>query len=79
MQLLFPLKLYTTSYCHLCEEAYALLSQLGLANQLTIIDIADNEQLRTRYETRIPVLQRSDNAAELNWLFTEKEITTFIK
>lgn len=79
MRLLFHLKLYTTSCCHLCEEADRLLTQLTLNNQCTLIDIADDDELLSHYETRIPVLQRSDNQAELDWPFSKKEVIAFIK
>ncbi len=79
MRLLFQLKLYTTSYCHLCAEAYTLLSNLALTNQLTTIDIANDEALFSKYGIRIPVLQRSDTLAELNWPFAEDDIMAFIK
>ena len=79
MPSLFLLKLYTTSCCHLCEEAFTLLIQLGLTDQLSCIEITSDEKLLEQYGTCIPVLQRSDNLAELNWPFTEKDIIDFIK
>ncbi len=78
MQTLFQLKLYTTSACHLCMQANELLLKLQLTN-VTLIEIADDDDLITLYGERIPVLQRSDNAAELNWPFTQEQIIQFIQ
>ena len=72
------LKLYTTSHCHLCETALKLVLQQGSAAQLTLVEIADNQSLMDAYGTRIPVLQRSDTQAELNWPFDEKALKHFL-
>jgi len=77
MPSLFSLKLYTTSSCHLCEEAYQLLLRLPIPT-IHLIEIADDDQLLDCYGTRIPVLQRTDNQSELNWPFDEEQIMTFI-
>lgn len=71
------LYLYSTSHCHLCELAYAFVVQLpDIA--LEVIEIADNEALLAQYSLRIPVLQRQDTQAELNWPFNTAEIIKFI-
>lgn len=85
--------LYTTAACHLCEQAEALLATLQQDNaqlnqdsvqlnkvQLAIIaiDIADSDALVAQYGIRIPVLQRSDTLAELNWPFTRQDIEQFL-
>ena len=77
MLTLIPLQLYTTSYCHLCEQAEVLLAKHQNIN-LKLIEISDNETLMTLYGTRIPVLQRRDNGTELNWPFNQHDIHTFI-
>jgi hypothetical protein len=73
---LISLKLYTTSNCHLCEQAITLLEQENIA--LTLIEIADSDALIALYGTRIPVLQRFDNSAELNWPFNQANVRAFI-
>ena len=55
-----------------------MLCQLGL-DQLTLVDIADDDELLSNYGTRIPVLHRIDNSAELNWPFTKSDITELMK
>ncbi len=69
-------KLYTTGHCHLCEEAEAIVRRAG-ATALKI-DIADDDDLFDKYHTRIPVLQRTDNAAELDWPFDEALVSRFL-
>jgi len=75
------LVLYTTSHCHLCEQAEAMLT--GLKNQYEINwqlqEISDDDDLTEKYGIRIPVITRMDNQAELNWPFTENDIIKLIK
>jgi hypothetical protein len=70
--------LYSTSYCHLCDFAQSLLINYVKAFTLKIIDIADNELLLNQYGMRIPVLQRDDTKAELNWPFDANDIQKFL-
>ncbi len=69
-------KLYTTAHCHLCEEAEAIVRRAG-ATALKI-DITDDDNLFDKYRTRIPVLQRADNGAELDWPFDEAQAARFL-
>ncbi len=69
-------KLYTTGHCHLCEEAEAIVRRAG-ATALKI-DITDDDNLFDKYRTRIPVLQRTDNDAELDWPFDEALVSRFL-
>lgn len=77
MELLF----YTTSQCHLCELAEALLVNTPMPEPIPVdvVDIAQSEELVERYGTRIPVLRRSDTGAELDWPFTRDELLTFLQ
>jgi len=78
MPTLIQLNLYTTSNCHLCEQAEELLSSLENI-ELNCIEIVDSDELINSYGTRIPVLQRTNNsAAELDWPFNLQQIRTFI-
>jgi len=72
------LMLYSTSHCHLCDDAATLLNKLAV-NSLTIIEITDNEQLLSAYGTRIPVLRREDNCAELDWPFNAQDVVQFLR
>lgn len=70
------LNLYSTTNCHLCEEAESLLNSLN--NQYnfisTNIEIAEDITLLARYELKIPVLKRMDNNQEICWPFSIDEI-----
>jgi hypothetical protein len=46
---------------------------------LNIIDIAEDEALLDAYSLRIPVLQRQDTKAELNWPFSTVDINELLK
>ena len=75
------LNLYTTSQCHLCEQAESMLA--AVANdfnlQWSTIEIAEDARLLNLYEIKIPVLKRLDNNQEICWPFTLNEIRQFIK
>ena len=70
------IRLYGTEFCHLCEEAEAILKQAGVA--AVHIDIAEDDELLKKYGTRIPVLQRADNDAELGWPFDAVTVAQFL-
>ena len=78
---MLALTLYSTSHCHLCEEAEAILA--SIANDYDIswhtIEIADVNQLLEAYGTTIPVLQISDTNVEIKWPFGAEEILALIK
>jgi len=69
-------KLYTTEHCHLCDEAEAIVRKTGAT--VLKIDIVDDSNLFDKYGTRIPVLQRTDNDAELDWPFDEASVSQFL-
>jgi hypothetical protein len=77
MELVF----YTTTQCHLCELAEALLVTTPMPVPIPVdaIDIAQSEELVKRYGTRIPVLRRTDTDAELGWPFTREQLLTFLQ
>ena len=58
------LTLFHTDGCHLCEQAWALVEEAGLAASTRQCDIMEDEQWLAAYRVRIPVL-RDDAAA--NW------------
>jgi hypothetical protein len=70
------LTLYSTSYCHLCEQAETLLLKLTLEHDLMwqSVDITDNANLYELYELKIPVLKRVDTDTEICWPFNEDDI-----
>ncbi|MFH2133605.1 MAG: glutaredoxin family protein [Pseudomonadota bacterium] len=71
------LVLYSTTFCHLCEQAEALLAQLAI--EAEHIDIVDDDDLLERYGTRIPVVKRLDNGSELGWPFDVEALQRFIE
>lgn len=74
------LALYTTSHCHLCEQALALLISIKQQHAIDwlTIEISDDDKLIEKYGIKIPVLQRVDNQAELNWPFSADDIVMLI-
>jgi len=70
-------KLYGNPFCHLCEEAEAILHRAGIT--AIRIDITENQNLFEKYSLRIPVLQRVDNDAELAWPFDAAAVSRFLK
>ena len=71
------IQLYTTSACHLCELAEALLQDANLTAES--IEIANEDALVLRYGVRIPVIKRLDTQAELDWPFTSQDILLFMQ
>ncbi len=74
------LKLYSTLGCHLCEHAKAIVLPIAKANnyELIEIDIADSEELMTKYALTIPVLENVDTGATINWPFDGEEVMEVI-
>jgi hypothetical protein len=78
MPTLIQLNFYTTSNCHLCEQATELLNSIE-SIAINFIEIADHDELINLYGTRIPVLQQANNhSVELDWPFNLQQIRTFI-
>lgn len=71
------LYLYSTSHCHLCELAQAMLSELNL-DSVKSIEITDDDQLLHEYGLRIPVIKHLDTNAELDWPFSLNDIKQFL-
>ncbi|MGF1771268.1 glutaredoxin family protein [Vibrio maritimus] len=61
------LTLYSTEGCHLCEMALELIKQVGLGEQVEIVDIAFDDELFSRYGVTIPVVKVDES--EINWPF----------
>ncbi|ADV66838.1 glutaredoxin family protein [Deinococcus maricopensis] len=52
------LTLYTRAGCHLCEDAEATLTRLGVP--YTPVDVTGHADLEARYGWDVPVLARGD-------------------
>ena len=73
-------ELYSTSACHLCEQAAAMVQawrDQGLAPKVLEVDIADDDDLFERYGVRIPVIRR-DDGEELGWPFDVQALGRFL-
>jgi glutaredoxin len=70
------IKLYGTAFCHLCEQAEAVLREIGI--EAEYIDIADDDELMEKYGIRIPVLKRADTGTELGWPFDAVAVSRFL-
>ena len=75
------LHLYSTSHCHLCEQAENLLQSMSKFHdtQWRIIEIAEDARLLERYEIKIPVLKRLDTGAEISWPFNDRDIQNLLR
>ena len=71
------IKLYGTAFCHLCEQAEAVLREIGI--EADYVDIADDDVLLEKYGIRIPVLKRADTGAELGWPFDAVAVSRFLE
>ncbi len=72
--------LYSTAGCHLCEQAYALLSTLIVPERIHIVDVSDDDDLFHRYGTTIPVLSlpSSYGSSELGWPFDKADLAQWL-
>ena len=73
---MLPLTFYTTSGCHLCQHAEAILEQGGHSFQA--VDIADDMSLMEQYGVRIPVV-KDVSGRELAWPFDGTQLETFLR
>ncbi len=74
------LLLYSTSGCHLCEQAKSLIDAANLKHQFTleVIDIANDDELFKKYAIRIPVIRFERSLHELSWPFDLDELDLFV-
>lgn len=71
------LLLYTTSGCHLCEQAENLIQQqVGVF--IKLVEIVDDAELLERYGVRIPVLHRLETGEELDWPFDAEAVQRWL-
>jgi len=75
------MQLMSTLGCHLCELAEAEIGPYIEPCQLQVewLDIAEDEALLERYETRIPVLLHPDSGLSLDWPFDGADLQGFIE
>jgi glutaredoxin len=79
--------LYTTSGCHLCEQAEELLTpvlayygeQFGQPLILEPQEISESSNLLERYGLRIPVIQIAGRQNDLGWPFDQAQAFAFLQ
>jgi hypothetical protein len=72
------LVLYQRDYCHLCDQALAVLAQ-ARAPEFDSVWVDDDPALEARYGARVPVLRDVRDGRELNWPFTAEAVAAFVK
>jgi len=82
--------LFTTSGCHLCEKAEAMMSGVLLhANRVRIetgyapleihlVEISEEPALVEHYGSKIPVIMLEESARELAWPFDQGRLFSFL-
>lgn len=72
------LVLYSTLGCHLCDLAVEVIAHCSEAKEKNVysIDIADDDDLVSRYGVRIPVIAYAGK--ELGWPFTVDDLSAFL-
>jgi hypothetical protein len=72
------LVLYQRDYCHLCDQALAVLAE-ARAPEFDSVWVDDDEALEARYGTRVPVLRDARDGRELDWPFDAEAVTAFVR
>jgi hypothetical protein len=75
------LNLYTTTGCHLCEEALALAMRArheGHSLEICEVEISESESLMAAYGVRIPVVRIEGQDAELGWPFSYEQLIEYL-
>ena len=71
--------LFSTSGCHLCDEAELLIRQALSLGRWRSLDIAEDDRLSLTYGTRIPVLRHEGSGRELDWPFGRGDLVRFLE
>ena len=71
------LVLYQRDYCHLCDQALAVLAQ-AQAPEFDSVWVDDAPALQQRYGTRVPVLRDTRDGRELDWPFDAAAVRGFV-
>jgi hypothetical protein len=72
------LVLYQRDYCHLCDQALAVLAQ-ARAPEFDSVWVDDDAALESRYGTRVPVLRDMRDGRELDWPFDAAAVAAFVR
>lgn len=69
--------LYQRDYCHLCDQALAVLAD-AQAPEFDSVWVDDSAVLEARYGTRVPVLRDARDGRELDWPFDAAAVRGFL-
>lgn len=69
--------LYQRDYCHLCDQALAVLAEAH-ASEFDSVWVDDTDELERNYGTRVPVLRDIRDGRELDWPFDAAAVRTFL-
>jgi len=72
------LVLYQRDYCHLCDQALAVLAQ-ARAPEFDSVWVDDDPALESRYGTRVPVLRDARDGRELDWPFDAAAVQAWVR
>lgn len=70
--------LYQRDYCHLCDQALAVLAA-ARAPEFDSVWVDDDPALESRYGTRVPVLRDGRDGRELDWPFDAAAVAAFVR
>lgn len=70
--------LYQRDYCHLCDQALAVLAQAH-APDFDSSWVDDSPDDEARYGTRVPVLRDTQDGRELDWPFDAGAVRAFVE
>lgn len=71
------LVLYQRDYCHLCDQALAVLAE-ARAPEFDSVWVDDEPALEARYGARVPVLRDAQDGRELDWPFDAVSVRAFV-
>ncbi len=69
--------LYQRDYCHLCDQALAVMAE-ARAPDFDSIWVDDDASLEQRYGVRVPVLRDDQDGRELDWPFDAPMVRQFL-
>ena len=72
------LVLYQRDYCHLCDQALAVLAD-ARTPEFDSVWVDDDPALESRYGTRVPVLRDGRDGRELDWPFDAAAVAAFVR
>jgi len=65
---------YTREPCELCEKAWRLIAEGGLADRVEVQHIDDELELLERYGEQVPVVRNDRTGEKLTWPFTASQV-----